>query len=551
MRFTANSLLRSESGAIAPLYAIILPVLIMSGGIAFDYTRLTAMDTEMQNAADQAALAAASQLDGRAGACDRAINVARNLLRSSAQAEGDSGNFTIFSNTGTGPSVTIGAQEGGCAAAATDPIRFYTTADGDTLATSDDAAKFVEITVATRTARYALTPVGSLINPDGSADGTARAGMGSAICKVPPLMICNPDPTQPFNADGRVGWGVMVTGHGNTKNGQDNNGSVVGQNYSAWAPGDFGFLEAGTGNNADLLRALAYQNPNITCQQTETGVVNTGNPQGLYDAINTRFDIYDFPSNGNNTLASCYANGGNCPAAANTTKDFVKGTSSGANNRCGIVVNGNNGWRLPDSQFSPRARLGGDGPTTRIDSDLLIDSMGLPRDNCHYTSYGTACGNDPLNRFGTGQWARADYFFKYHNSRTPSYNGRNVSTMTRYDTYLWELENNYMPYNSPAGGSARQYGRPICSVGSIAAGQDRRVLSVAVVDNCAALRGGSRTADIGEWVDMFLVEPTSDRRGNGATKDQIYMEIIGKSRAAGSGSVDAQTYYRSSPYLVR
>jgi hypothetical protein len=42
-----------------------------------------------------------------------------------------------------------------------------------------------------------------------------------------------------------------------------------------------------------------------------------------------------------------------------------------------------------------------------------------------------------------------------------------------------------------------------------------------------------------------------DTRGNGATRDQIYMEIIGKSRAAGNGSVDAQTYYRSSPYLVR
>jgi hypothetical protein len=548
MRSPVKSMLRDEGGAIAPLYALLLPVLVMSGGIAFDYTRLT----EMQNAADQAALAAASQLDGSSGACDRAINAARNLLRSDAQAEGDSGNFTVFSNGGAGPSVTIGDQSSGCTATAADPIRFYTTADGDDLATNDEAAKFVEITVAARTARYALTPVGSLINPDGVADGTARAGLGSAICKVPPLMICNPDPTQPFNADGRVGYGVMVTGHGNTKDGRDNNGNQVGQNYTAWAPGDFGFLEAGAGNNADLLRALAYQDPNITCQQVETGEVNTGNPQGLYDAINTRFDIYDFPSNGNNTLAGCYANGGNCPAAANTVKDLVKADTNGANNRCGVVVNGNNGWRLPTNQFAPRLTPRADGT---IDSDNLIDAMGLPRDNCHYTSYvsagGAACNSSSNGRIGNGQWARADYFRKYHSSRTPSYNGRNASTMTRYDTYLWEIENNYMPFNFPAGGNAEQYGRPICSTGSVKPGQDRRVLSVAIVDNCAALRGGSRTADIGEWVDMFLVEPTSDRRGNGATKDQIYMEIIGKSRAAGNGSVDAQTYYRSSPYLVR
>ncbi len=320
MRSPVKSMLRDEGGAIAPLYALLLPVLIMSGGIAFDYTRLTAMDTEMQNAADQAALAAASQLDGQTGACDRAINAARNLLRSDALVEGDSGNFTVFSNGGTGPSVTIGDQAGGCAAADTDPIRFYTTADGNDLATNDEAAKFVEITVAARTARYALTPIGSLVNPDGVADGTARAGLGSAVCKVPPLMICNPDPTQPFNADGRRGWGIMVTGHGNDRSGP-------GGNISAWAPGDFGFLEAGTGNNADLLKALAFQNPAITCQQTETGEVNTGNPQGLYDAINTRFDIYDFSSGNGTTLNPCFS--GSCPAAPNVTKDLVRGSSGG------------------------------------------------------------------------------------------------------------------------------------------------------------------------------------------------------------------------------
>ena len=52
-----------ESAAIAPTFALSLFALIAVGGIAFDYARLAAMDTELQNAADQAALAAASQLD--------------------------------------------------------------------------------------------------------------------------------------------------------------------------------------------------------------------------------------------------------------------------------------------------------------------------------------------------------------------------------------------------------------------------------------------------------------------------------------------------------
>ena len=58
---------RDEGAAIAPLYALALFGLIGMAGVGWDYGRLMAMDSELQNAADQAALAAATQLDaGRA-----------------------------------------------------------------------------------------------------------------------------------------------------------------------------------------------------------------------------------------------------------------------------------------------------------------------------------------------------------------------------------------------------------------------------------------------------------------------------------------------------
>ena len=41
------------------------------GGLAFDYARMASLDTELQDAADQAALAAASQLDRRPDAAAR------------------------------------------------------------------------------------------------------------------------------------------------------------------------------------------------------------------------------------------------------------------------------------------------------------------------------------------------------------------------------------------------------------------------------------------------------------------------------------------------
>ena len=64
--------LRDESGASAALYALALPALVGMVGLGFDYSRLVSLDTELQNAADQAALAGATQLDQLPGSIARA-----------------------------------------------------------------------------------------------------------------------------------------------------------------------------------------------------------------------------------------------------------------------------------------------------------------------------------------------------------------------------------------------------------------------------------------------------------------------------------------------
>ena len=551
MRSSAKRLWSNQSGAIAAVYALALPALIAVGGIAFDYARLAALDTELQNAADQAALAAATQLDQKMGSCNRAITAARDLLKRAGNAGDETGNVTLFANDGFDRDITIGTQAAGCTAAASDPVRFYTTAEGNTLASSDVTARFVEVTVGARTARYALTPIVGAFN-SGAISAKARAGVGSAICKVPPLMICNPDPTKPFDADGKRGWGVRVTGHGNDQNGPDDSKVPGSGAVGAWAPGDFGFLDVGSGQNSELKKTLAFQNPGIPCLQTETGNVSTGNPQGLYDAFNTRFDIYDL--NGN-VLDDCAT--GACPAALNVVKDVVKSSNSNNNNQCKI---GSSGWSLLPEQnrFHPRPYSASDTAMTQVqrtDFNTTLGAMGLPRDNCHYGSYSRACGNDPDNRFGNGVWARGDYFYKYHPTNTPL----NAANMTRYETYLWELADaSRIPNGISAGTDSKnkslgnQYGRPTqCSTGTVAPGTDRRVLAVAVVNNCSQLSGSSRAVVIGEFVDMFLVEPSVDGRANGGIKDQIYMEIIGKSRASGNGSIATQTFRRDAPYLVQ
>ncbi len=71
---------RNGDGAVAPIIALSLTALIGVGGLAFDYAHLAAMHTELQDAADHAALAAATQLDNGSDSQTRATSAAEELI---------------------------------------------------------------------------------------------------------------------------------------------------------------------------------------------------------------------------------------------------------------------------------------------------------------------------------------------------------------------------------------------------------------------------------------------------------------------------------------
>ena len=547
-RFRA-SLKRNESAAIAPLYAVGIFTLVGMAGVAFDYTRMMSLHSELQNAADQAALAGATQLDGKGstgalpGACARATNAVRNFVTNNSRFETDSGSAQVtFQNEAT------------CDAVGS--IRFYQDRDGNTPATNDANARFIEVAVDPRSVRFSLTP---LIDAFGSGPvrTLAMAGLGSSVCKQPPIMICHPDPgdednPNPFNADARKGQGVLATGHTTGKNanagGDPGDGSTPNTH---WSPGNFGFLEIpNDSTNGALLRALAYVNPPIDCISVEENEVSTGSPQGLYDAINTRFGIYDFPSTGGNgnVLGACEGSGqtaGLCPPANNVRMDMVK-TGNG-NNACKLKKSnggGGNGFELPAAgqEFKPEMPSPYSYSASTNYAAHTPARMGMPRDLCHYTSFNTTglCNNATATgtgRIGDGRWAREDYWDVEHPtyaSTRPS----NWATMTRYETFLWENQ------------AADRMDAPVC--GSSVGDATRRVLTIAVVRNCKALRGGSVKVDIDEFVDVFLVEPSiDDSLRYNAFMDSIYFEIIGKSTIAGSGIFGSQEVRRDVPYLVK
>lgn len=530
--------LKNEEGAIAPLYALVLTALIAVGGIAFDYSRLAAMDTELQNAADQAALAAASQLDGQAGAILRATNAANNLVA----------NETRFANDGNvaGRNVTIAnitffsCESDDCRA---DRTRANMTVLAGT-ADDDAAARFVEVTVGGRRAFYALTPIVNAFS-SGDINAAALAGLGSSVCRVPPVMICNPneaaDPN--FTTENYIGAGIrLVANDGGGGNG----------------PGNFGFLANDAGNGAAVLReALGRVDPPGDCIRFDGVTTEPGALVSVLDALNTRFDIY---ANGLNQ--ACGNNNGLCPGSANTRKDVRLG---GAGNSLAFQPgNGNTGWKLPDggqisTRLYPIAALTTPRTLTQPEINQLWP-MGHPRDICHATSTTGSCAN---GRIGDGIWDRNAYFRSNSPINYPAggvssadmINWFGTTTPTRYQVYRWEIDNaasRLQEQATPENGANRRtsYGQPRFG-GGIVPGDDsvdRRRLSVAVI-NCTAegVSGRTTNVDVTKWIEVFLVEPTIPRPRT--ENSDVYVEVISETNA-GAGSTAGQVVRRDVPYLI-
>lgn len=529
-----RDLLRNEGGAVAPIVAVALFGLVGAAGLAFDYARLAGLDTELQSAADQAALAAASQLDGLSGAQTRATSAARSLIA----------NRALFANDGTDRTVTVPT------------IAFYSafSDSAQTAATGDADSHFVQVTVGARTARYALTPIVGAFN-SGAISASAAAGVGTAICNVPPVMVCNP--SEPLNnADELLGFspavGVglkLITGNADT-------------------PGNFGWLESNSGNGAsDLAAALGYNNPPGNCSPLTGVTTKTGMTASVLSALNTRFDIF---ANGNQTCPS--QGGGTCSPSSNSRKDLVCTSNNGAS--CS-----NDTWGESSRPYRPASAA-----ALPADGSLDPDIIGYPRDLCHAVASSSQCGT-----MGTGSWDRDAYFrINYKLSGSGAWTGATglSASATRYDVYKWEMAHTAVTVagqsygisvpqqlgggngngngNGNGSGNGNGNGAQPTGFGYPATGRagltpgaegDRRRISVAVL-NCRALtiHGKSTNVPVAKWLDVFLVEPSFTRKsGNVAYTDskEVYVEVIGETLAGANGANLAQVVRRDVPYLLQ
>lgn len=506
----ASYLIADRRGAVAPTIALSLFALVAIGGVGFDYARMASMDTELQNAADQAALAAASQLDGQDDACQRAADAARSMIA----------NQTLMANETAGTNAITIASETACDAVGN--VRFYQDIAKTKPATADENAKFVEVQVDPRTAFYALTPIVSAFS-SGAMTAVAFAGLGEAICNTPPVMMCNPaepngniDKNLPFSA--AAGDGIRL---------------VIG---SADTPGNFGFLQTGFGTGAaDLAKALGYDTPPADCAAATGVSIEPGDKDSVRAAFNTRFDLSE-------SGQTCPGTG-TCSPSRNSRKDLVKG------NVCS--TSGVQAWREAANPYRPTSA------TTPLDGTNDPEIMGYPRDMCHAVSLNGDCDDGAI---GDGEWDR-DAYFRVNYDWTPAQWATNTGLdddATRYEVYEWELNNpDQSDQAKVVGGGKTGYSYPVCRPPGItpsATTPDRRRIPMAVV-NCEAhgLAGRENNVTVLQWADVFLVEPAfprgsgpSARTGNG----DVYVELIGETTTASSSTGSLQAVKKAVPYLI-
>ena len=259
-----------QKGGVAIIVALSLPVLIGMAGLALDLGKLYVTKTELQNAADACALAAAVELDGTAS------------------------QFAIAENRG----IAVGKfnksffQSAPVAFAADDSVKFSTTLNGSYLTKSAAIGagapanyKFVQCSVKRDEIPNYLMPVlnvlGSKVasNSNVAAAAVASNRPGQSTCALP-IGICS---TQ-INASTPVG--TWLEGIQKVQGGASNGETFSG--YFKWI--DFSGDGGGNRELKDVLTGARDCNINSSNPNLQVG--EFGLKSGAESSYNTKFGLY-------------------------------------------------------------------------------------------------------------------------------------------------------------------------------------------------------------------------------------------------------------------
>jgi len=266
------SFLRNQSGSILIYTGAFMAIGVGGAALSIDVGRIVLLRTQMQNRADAGALAGAAQLDAFPGAIERARLVIADSMTAYTTAAADQGELAVWYS------------------------EFYEAAadkiSRGPVTTDDGKARFAEVVMERRTLSFFYGPALNLLTGNGANSQTfldARAvGMSDPfICKMQPLMICNPfddgieatvDPD--IRDPAYAGYGLRIKQSGQT---------------GAWQPGNFGLLDLpadvayGAGGANAVQAALEAEDP-LGCYAIATLDTAPGNKtQKVRDGVNVRW----------------------------------------------------------------------------------------------------------------------------------------------------------------------------------------------------------------------------------------------------------------------
>lgn len=488
-----------EAGGVLVFWAVAIVALLGMVALSFDLGRVSSTHSELQSFADNIAIAAAAELDGKPDAISRAQAAAATLItdeqtfleRGRDALTAADYTLSFYRSNGTAPTTNeniIFPEE----ATQTRPATVALIQGTDPA--DQRAAEYVRAVVAPNSA--VLTPFAAVLglitgsNRDRiSVSAQAVANLDIYACEITPLMFCVPSG---WRSESNLGQMIRL------RTGANNN--------TPWGPGDFGFLdpsgrEVNPGEPCRNLSGakldaclIAAENAVADCFRLDGVDIEPGQKTGRNaSAFNILFDIYT-------STVSNLKNDSDYPPAPNVIK--------------GIKAKSNNNGK-------------GQGNACIGNQYEISEALGLPRDGC------IAAGTCSPTRFGDGDWdssgARQAYIDANHGGTDPTTDHKLPGGLagSRYEMYLAELEEGSA--NRLTANGVDETGRPSCGPPA-SSDPNRRVLVAAAIDCDTNQIGGAATnVPVEEFVKVFITEPVGYASGafDDSDKFDIHVEVLG------------------------
>ena len=398
-----------DDGAVLILISLILPFLFGLTLLVVDGGRLFNLDTSLQNNVDALALAAASELDRRPNSHVRACRAMKNTISTHSFFLNNNEPLTIDCDSNGESTATSQVEWSWLKSIPPDHCDINAPGiSGECffeLSTNPSDTFFIVVKAKMSAAQFSMLFPASLVGSEGSfgLPRFAIAGMSRVVCQPTPLMVCNPWESSGYDTvpELRLKIGSLITAR------------EYGGGAAPIGAGEFGLLDPNNVQNScdssggSVVSALTQQMAGASepiCGVRNGVCPKTGVVASLDNAVNTRFDMYD-GSIGSYVTAnpSAYA-----PAARSI-------------------------WSAGN-----RYAIGCQKPFVR-DTDVGVSGVWYPRET---------------------NWDRVAYFSQYVSAhpelasassviQLPDGASKSVGSLTRYESYLWEVNQASLRVSDP------------------------------------------------------------------------------------------------------